>query len=79
MEEELKRQLEIHLDMYELNKTELQKAEKEYFGLVREDFSDFEKCECLRKQYKEAERMHDAYASAIADLVLENREKIIVQ
>lgn len=79
MEAELKRQLQIYLDMYEEKKAELQKAEREYFGLTREDFSDFEKCECLRKQYKEAERMHDACASAIADLVLENREKIIIQ
>ena len=65
--------------MYEEKKAELDQAEKRYFGLPREDFKYFEKCECLRKQYKEAKRMHDAYASAIADVVLENGEKIIVQ
>lgn len=79
MEVELKRQLESYLDMYEEKKAEFKQAEKEYFGFIREDFSDFEKCDKLENKYKEAKRECEVIESVIADFVLENREKIIVQ
>ena len=76
MEAELKRQLDSYLDMYEEKKAEFEQAEKEYFGLARECFDNFEKFDKLQNQYEEAERAYEVVACALANFALENRGKI---
>ena len=79
MKTELKEKLDQHITLYKQCKEELKDANEAFLGLTYEELCKDEKGEVIERQKELAERKCEICASMLADLVLENRERISIK